>query len=216
MSNQVILLSTGGNKTKFTDLSGIGTPEFFKKVPGYDTLRLVISRCTILVEGASDELVVQKSYITTHNGKLPIADGIDIISVGTSFLRFLEIASRLNKCVAVITDNDGDIIALECKYSEYIGDNTKKNIMIAYDKNNRTPSESIIINYNYNTLENLMLDANGLDKMNAILNTKYKNEDKLRIHMKNNKTDCALSIFQYDGTINFHDYIQKAINHVSQ
>jgi putative ATP-dependent endonuclease of OLD family len=111
--DKIILLSRGGNQTRFADLSGSGTPKFFKKLPGYDTLRLVLSEKVILVEGASDELIVQKAYMTTHGGKLPIVDGIDVISVGTSFLRFLEIAAKLVKCVAVVTDNDGDITALE-------------------------------------------------------------------------------------------------------
>jgi len=37
---------------------------------------------------------------------LPIEDGIDVISVGTSFLRFLELAEKVEKKIAVITDND--------------------------------------------------------------------------------------------------------------
>jgi putative ATP-dependent endonuclease of the OLD family len=52
---------------------------------------------------------------------LPIEDGIDVISVGTSFLRFLEIAEKINKPVAVITDNDGDVAALSKKYADYLG-----------------------------------------------------------------------------------------------
>lgn len=39
----------------------------------------------ILVEGDSDELIVQRAYMDSHRGKLPISDGIDIISVGISF-----------------------------------------------------------------------------------------------------------------------------------
>jgi len=112
--NNLILLSNDGMQTRFSDLADDKrTPDFFKKLSGYDTLRLVLSKSAILVEGASDELVVQKAYMKTHSDKLPIYDGVDVISVGTSFLRFLEIASRLNKRVAVVTDNDGDISALK-------------------------------------------------------------------------------------------------------
>ena len=216
--DNIILLSVGGKQTRFADLSGIGTPDFFKKLPGYDTLRLVLSKSAILVEGASDELIVQRAYAKINAGKLPIADGIDVISVGTSFLRFLEIATRLDKRVAVITDNDGKIDALKNKYKDYLGDNAKTNIAISYDKNNRTPSENILSEYNYNTLENLMLLANGLDNINTILGKEYKTENELRIYMKNNKTDCALSVFEYseNDKICFPDYIQEAINHVSQ
>jgi len=214
--DNLILLGKGGHQTRFANLSGIGTPEFFKKLPGYDTLRLVLSKGAILVEGASDELVVQKAYTMAHEGKLPIFDGIDVISVGTSFLRFLKIASQLNKRIAVVIDNDGDIAALEAKYSDYLGMNAKENIMISYDKNNHNPSEEVIEDYNYNTLENLMLISNGLNGMNAILDMECKTERRMRLYMKNNKTDCALSIFEFSGNINFPEYIQEAINHVCQ
>ena len=89
---------------------------------------MILCKKAILVEGDSDELVVQRAYMDTHNGKLPIEDEIEVMSVGTSFLRFLEIAERLNISVKVVTDNDGDIPALEKKYSEYIGKNKKDNI----------------------------------------------------------------------------------------
>ena len=200
-------------KSRLSDLSD-DTPIFFKKLPGYDTLRLVLSKYAILVEGASDELIIQKAYMAINSGRLPIIDGIDIISVGTSFLRFIEIASQLNKRIAVVTDNDGNTSAIESKYYNYLGENRKENIFISYDKNNRTPEESPIPDYNYNTLENLMLISNGVANMNKILNKKYKSEDDLRKHMKGNKTDCALSIFEYSGSITFPDYITEAIKHV--
>jgi len=211
----IILLSKGGKKSRVYDLFG-DTPKFFKKSPGYDTLRLVLSKSAILVEGASDELIIQKAYMLEHSGRLPIADGIDVISVGTSFLRFLELATQLNKCVAVVTDNDGDITALETKYCEYIGVKQKENILISYDRNNRAPVKNPMPDYNYNTLENLMLIANGFKNMNSILGTRYNKEDELRKHMKSNKTDCALSILEYDSNIKFPDYIAKAIKHVNQ
>lgn len=84
------------------------TQDYFKKLAGYDTLRLVLSKKSILVEGPSDELIVQKAYYIA-NKKLPIEDGIDTISVkGLSFKRFLEIAKLLKKEVSIVTDNDGD------------------------------------------------------------------------------------------------------------
>jgi len=209
----IILLNNGGKKSRLTDLSN-DTPNFFKKLPGYDTLRLVLAKKTILVEGPSDELVVQKAYMAAHSGKLPISDGIDVISVGTSFLRFLEIASRLDKCVAIVTDNDGKIDSLKIKYCQYLGDKAKENILISFDNNDRTPTENPIADYNYNTLENLMLISNGLSAMNNILGTSFISENDLRSFMKANKTECALAAFEYVGGIKFPDYITEAINHV--
>lgn len=57
---------------------------------------MILCKKAILVEGDSDELVIQKAYMLQHNGRLPIHDQVDVISVGTSFLRFLEIAAKLH------------------------------------------------------------------------------------------------------------------------
>ena len=54
------------------------TRDYFMKLPGYDTLRLIMSKRTILVEGPSDELIVQKAYKAQH-GRLPLEDGVDVI-----------------------------------------------------------------------------------------------------------------------------------------
>lgn len=58
----------------------------------------------------------------THEGRLPIQDGIDVMTVGgVTFKRYLEIAKILNKETAVVTDNDGNIKAITDKYKEYEG-----------------------------------------------------------------------------------------------
>lgn len=55
-----------------------------------------------LVEGPSDELVVQRAYLDAH-GKLPIKDGVDVISVrGLQAKRFLDIAVQPEKPVVVV------------------------------------------------------------------------------------------------------------------
>ena len=109
------------------------TKSFFEKISGYDTLRLILCKKAILVEGDSDELVLQKAYMLENSGKLPIEDGIDVISVGTSFLRFLEIADKIDKPVVVVTDNDGDVEAVHKKYENYLGGKEKAHIKICFD-----------------------------------------------------------------------------------
>ena len=212
--DNLILLSSGGHRAKFRDLTD-ETRDFFKRLAGFDTLRLVLSQRTILVEGASDELVVQRAYMDAHNRKLPIEEGIDVISVGTSFLRFLEIADKIQKRVAVITDNDGNIAALEKKYKNYIGNDLKENILISFDKNDYTPEPSIK-DYNYNTLENVLLHANNMKTLNALFGTSYRSEDNLRGYMKDHKTKCALAIFDSKSEIAYPDYIKEAIAHVCE
>ena len=65
--------------------------------------------------------------------------------------------------------------------------------------------------YNYNTLEPLILKSNNLSKLNMIFGTKYTIEDDLRKYMKNNKTECALKIFDTQEEMLFPDYIMEAI-----
>lgn len=98
--------------TRFSELPE-DTYNFFKKVAGYDTLRMILCKKTILCEGDSDELVIQKAYMQLNDGRLPIEDGIEVISVGVSFLRFLEIADCIQTKIAVVTDNDGDMAAIQ-------------------------------------------------------------------------------------------------------
>lgn len=106
-----VILFRNGNSMRLDELSA-DTYEYFKKLPGHDTLRLLLSSRSILVEGPSDELVVQKAFTAKH-GASPLEKGVDVISVrGLAFKRFLEIAKLLGIKIDVVTDNDGDVAAL--------------------------------------------------------------------------------------------------------
>ncbi|WP_319480248.1 AAA family ATPase [uncultured Draconibacterium sp.] len=194
-------------RTCLNDLSD-DTQKFFKKLSGYDTLRLILCTKAILVEGDSDELVIQKAFQLNNDGKLPIEKGIDVISVGTSFLRFLEIAEKLNKNIVIVTDNDGDIEAVKRKYKDYLGDNKKKNIDICFDE---VVDTGKIEKFNYNTLEPKFLKENGLEKLNKILGTSYEDEDPMHLYMRAHKTECALKIFDTSEDVSFPKYILDAI-----
>ena len=207
---EYLILLNNKKTTRFKDLKG-GTGQFFEKLAGYDTLRLILCKKAILVEGDSDELIVQKAYLT-NKGKLPIEDGIDVISVGTSFLRFLEIAEKIDIPVAVVTDNDGDIKAVENKYENYLGAKKKSNIGIFYDTVEDGGSFKIGgKDFNYNTLEPKLLKANSLNVLNTVFGTDFNNDDDLHSYMKSNKTDCALMVFDTKEKITFPQYVLDAI-----
>lgn len=196
--------------TRLDQLSS-DTQNFFEKIAGYDTLRLILCKKAILVEGDSDELVIQKAYRLQNYGKLPIEDEIDVISVGVAFKRFLEIAEKINKEVVVVTDNDGDLKAVNKKYENYLGSKIKSNIRICFDI---TVDPELTIDgkkYNNNTLEPKILKSNSLSKLNTIFGTSYATEDELRKYMRSNKTECALKIFDTKEEMVFPDYIMEAI-----
>ncbi len=216
--NLILLNKDKNNKIDKTKIDNLKseTQDYFKKLSWYDTLRLILCRKAILVEWPSDELIVQRAY-KDIKWKLPIEDEVDIISVWTWFLRFLEIAEKIKKPVAVVTDNDWNTDALKYKYSNYLDKNQKDNIKIFFDNiidswdltiwNNNKP-------FNYNTLEPKLLKANSDDisLFNKILWTNHLNIDDLYKYMKANKTDCSLKIFDSSETINFPQYILDAIN----
>lgn len=196
--SHVKLLSASASTTTLADLPD-DTRDFFRKLPGYDTLRLLLSRKAILVEGPSDELVVQRAYRDTHH-KLPLDDGVDVISVGTSFLRFLEIGRRLDLAITVVTDNDGDVGALKRKYKAYLGGQTRS-IRICFDDDE-----------DCKTLEPQLVKANTLQKLNAVLRTSHAGKKALRHYMSKNKTECALRVFTSDKTLEYPRYIRHAID----
>lgn len=192
------LISRGGKTAALTELTS-ETKDYFMKLPGYDTLRLILSNRCILVEGPSDELIVQRVYKDMH-GKLPLEDGIDVFSIGgLAFMRFLEIADLLNLDVRVVTDNDGDIQALKTKYARYL-DGAGAKVRICYDTDEACQ-----------TLESQLLKSNSLDTLNAILDKKFPDNETLLKYMKNNKTDCALKLFETKQTWSVPAYIANAI-----
>lgn len=206
-----LILLNNNETVKLDDLNS-STKSFFKKLSGYDTLRLILCKKAILVEGDSDELIVKKAYMVNNDKRLPIEDEIDVISVGTSFLRFLEIAEKIDKLVAVVTDNDSDINSLNSKYENYLGDNTKEYITICFDETIDVGELKIGDKpFNYNTLEPKLLKENSLDLFNTIFDKSYTSNEDMHKFMKHNKTECALKIFDTTEDIKFPQYILDSI-----
>lgn len=203
-----LLLLNGSNVLKLSELSET-TEAYFESLPGYNTLRLILCKKAILVEGPSDELVVQRAYRDKHE-KLPIENSIDVISAyNLYFLRFLEIADKLALNVCVVTDNDGDVSALQNKYAAYLN---RPNIKICFDSNvDSFPTEIEGKPYNCNTLEPKLLKSNSLQVFNGVLSKSFSKDEDLLKYMKSNKTDCALAIFKSETKINYPQYILDAI-----
>jgi predicted ATP-dependent endonuclease of OLD family len=187
-----VILFSGDKSLKLNDLRK-ETFEYFMKLPGHDTLRLILAKKAILVEGPSDELIVQRAFKDKY-GKSPLEEGVDVISVKSlAFKRFLDIAKILGTKVCVVTDNDGDIEKLTKKYEGYIE-------YICYDTDTTRK-----------TLEPQLLKANSLEVLNDVLEKYFIDEDSLLKFMEDNKTDCALKIFSSDRRINYPRYIIDAI-----
>lgn len=187
-----------GTVSMLTDLP-MGTQEYFKKLSGYDTLRLVLARKVVLVEGPSDELIFQRAYLD-KKGKRPIEDGVDVINVrGLSAKRFLDLAIPLQRRVVVLADNDGDYAnKVDQRYVDYSGYDF---VTIARSEDDERP-----------TLEPQLVGANGVANTNSILGRDYSSEAELVAYMKSNKTDVALSFHDTSEAVTWPRYIQEAID----
>jgi len=190
-----VMMFNGESAVTLDDLPP-DTKSYFQRLPGHDTLRLILASRSILVEGPSDELIVQKGFRQQH-GFLPLELGVEVISVGTSFKRFLDIARLLKLDVSVVRDNDGDPVGKRALFDDYDADKTIQ-IHIDGDANTRT-------------LEPQLIKANGLQKLNQMLGTAFATDTELSNHMEANKTDTALTLFGHADELVIPEYISDAI-----
>lgn len=172
-----LLLFQRGNSIRLTDLKDKSTQDYFKKLRGHDTLRLILARRSILVEGPSDELIVQRAYEKKH-GKMPLEDGVDVIAVNAlAFKRFLQIAVVLEKTTDVVTDNDGSVENVKSRYTDYL---KSKFVSIQYDDDESAK-----------TLEPQLLKKNGLSVINSVLGKSFSDNAAALAYMEKHKADTA-------------------------
>lgn len=202
-----VILVRNGSVTPYNMLSE-ETKKYFTKLPGYDTLRFVLAAKVILVEGPTDDLIIQRAYRDKF-GHLPADDGIDIIAVDSlAFKRFADIANLIDKDVAIVTDNDGCVAdSITAKYEGYL---EKPNLHFFYEEDEEL-----------NTIEPSVLAVNSEDGkptegFKAIIskNGSLESRDYAGIlkFMKGNKAEWAFRVFEAEGTIAYPQYIQDVIN----
>lgn len=217
---KLCLLSKRYEKLKNIDEETIKT---LKRLPGYDTLRLVLAQKVILAEGPSDELVLKKIYLATH-GHLPEEDGIDIIVVrGIGFKIYLDIAKALKHPVRVVKDNDGDyqknIVEwrkedydgcdfIECFSPENNEERSLEPALVAANSENVTSLDVLAqVMLSGRTYAGEYTACANLADKRAFLIGWYKTNGGPK-----KKVDSAIRIFETERTINFPDYLKKAVS----
>lgn len=188
------------------------TYSFFRKLPGFETLRLALVDKAILVEGPSDELIIQRAYQDKY-GRSPLSDGIDVISVGLAFERFLSIAQLIGKKVAIVTDNDGDPEKLARKFEPYL---PLGNIHAFFDSEAHDEPHDDYPTLRLDTLEATLVRSAGRETLCSLLGRKDESDHSLIHYMETNKTDTALSIFDSETSIVFPEYITGAIEWIGE
>lgn len=201
-----IILVNNGEVSSLNNLNG-ETKDYFTKLPGFDTLRLVLANKVILVEGPADDLIIQRAYFDKYN-RLPINDGVDIISVDSlAFKRYCDIGLLVGKKVVIVTDNDGNIKEnIINKYGDYINN---KSIKICYETDEKYNTlEPSVVNANSDSEEIFKIFKTAISKNNSMIN---KEKDEILKFMHDNKTEWSMRVFDSELNIKYPKYILDAI-----
>jgi putative ATP-dependent endonuclease of OLD family len=190
-----LVLLHNGKAAEFSDLAE-DTVTYFKRLSGYDTLRLVLAESAVLVEGPSDEMVFERAFRDKH-GSTPISLGVDVISMrGVALKRSLQLCAALGRRVAALRDNDGKTPSHwreQC--SDYL-ENGVRELFIG------EPQDGF-------TLEPQILKINDDAVVRAIL--AYTGDKTTLAWMTDNKTEAALRIAESTTHINFPQYVLDAV-----
>lgn len=180
---------------------------YFYTTTDYPTLRLALCNCAILVEGPTDEMIVQ--YHLSKMGKSVFQEGVELLAVGgVRFKNFISLARALNKKVAIITDNDGK---------------TQDEVTKLYLPEDTDSSHSLIQVFTCTDIANSTLEIAFINKneekftdLAKIIRKKRETGDsveKLQEFMLNNKTTWAYRHLESkDHSFAIPDYIVDALN----
>lgn len=194
---KAIMLGKIGSKPLLLNKLTKETADFFMKAPDNNILEFILSRKVILVEGDAEFILIDALYKSVIKDSTLEKDDIHVISVGgTSFKRYMELASLLNIPTAIIRDNDKDH-KKNCveNYVDYI----KENIQVFYDKDDTRSTFEISI-----YLDNqVLLDTLWKDRRGTL---------SVQDYMLANKAEAALHILETKkDEITAPKYITEAI-----
>lgn len=185
------------NRNKLSKITALSpdTVSYFQRLPGYDTLRLVLAKKVVLVEGPSDEIIFERVYFDLF-GIYPMGNGIDVISMrGLALARCLELCAAINKPVAIMRDNDGEEPAILRLSVEKWLDGKNSELFVGPIVDGRT-------------LEPQLIKANGEESLRGILDV--TDAAKLETWMTREKTEGALRIAKSNKALIPPEYMKAA------
>ena len=174
----VIVLS-GNNAIHLTD-SDKHLTNYLRKRPNFDILKLLLSNKTVLVEGTTEEMLIN-AILYRNNGNV---SSLEVISIEqTGFTVFMDVwlqvnKGNVNKRISIIRDYDNNDSTKD-KHQKYDIDND--NIRV------RTTTKY--------TLEDDLAEADGnLDRLNKLFKKNYNTSDEMAEFMKKSKAERMLTI----------------------
>ena len=185
--------------------------DFFVKANDNSFLQLLLSKKAILVEGATEFLLIPYFYYRVM-GRTIDDDEVTLISCnGISYKNYLKIAEGTNKKIAVITDNDGKQERID-KALEYNEKNSLQHVFMGGDVEEWTWEQCIYMNdKNRKMLEKLI----KVDEKYQYLFHK-KDYGKLLGKMLNNKVEVAYEMLTSGKDFQEPEYVREAIEWISK
>lgn len=183
---------------------------FFVKADNNSFLQLLLAKKAILVEGATEFLLVPYFY-KQITGRTIENDDVAIISCnGISFDNYLAIAESTNKKIAVITDNDGN----QSKFNDASYFNQKHDSQRKFMSNNLEKEwtwEACIYEKNKAKLDKLITVQSGAKYL--FHKTDY---GPVLGKMLNNKVETAYLMLTSDESFEVPMYVKDAIKWISE
>lgn len=183
---------------------------FFTKADNNSFLQLLLSKKAVLVEGATEYLLLPYLYKKEY-GKTMEEMGITVISCnGISYKNYLSIIDETNKKIAVITDNDHkqEKIDLAEKYNK---EHMSKQIFMGKDTEQEWTWEASIYLKNQKVLD---------ECIKVRKNSKYLyygiDYGQVLGKMLNNKVDIAYQMITNDKTYVMPDYVKDAFEWINK
>lgn len=208
----VIWISNTKNKT-LKDLDAekksVKTSDYFKKLENNNLLRFILANKVILVEGATEQLLVP--YLFSQKNESIEECKIDVISCnGLSFMRFIDVATTLNKKVAILTDNDGDSNKIE-ESKKFNEKHVNIKIFMPNDIKEYT-WEVAIKKLNTKKIERLI----HLQEFAKYLVKGEELEDKYLAYMLNHKVDVALKMANSGEKYDIPNYLEELFKWIKE
>ncbi|WP_339066168.1 ATP-dependent nuclease [Teredinibacter turnerae] len=180
LSNVIVV--SGDNAIQLSDI-GDELQNYLRKRPNFDILKLLFSDRTILVEGTTEEMLIN-SILSTDSENI---HRIEVISIGQKgFKSFMDIWLKINKGndkkkLGVIRDRD-DLVkdkAAKTAHEKYDTDNT--NIIV------RTTTE-------YTLEDDLVRAGKNLVHLKSIFSRNNDNDEQMSTYLKNGKAERMLKL----------------------
>ena len=180
--------------------------KFFQKSDNNSLLQFLLAKKVILVEGATEYILIPKVFKQILNKTLE-EENIDIISCnGVTYKNFIHIAELMEKKVIVITDNDEN----EEKINEMNNYNKQHdNIKIYMDSNVQNWTwEVCFYKLNVDKLKKIIEIEDGAKY--SYKGISYESEPVLG-KMLNNKSETAYKVYTADKEFKYPSYVEEAL-----